>query len=77
MDFDKISNKIYIHFTNKYPNTFQSVGIKEREIKTLLYLNKNKLKNPGFMSYLIGKIDGEIKKNIWSKYQRSFEYITI
>lgn len=65
MDFDKISNKIYIHFTNKYPNTFQSVGIKEREIKTLLDLNKNRLKNPGFISYLIEKIDGEIKKKIY------------
>jgi hypothetical protein len=65
MDFDKISNKIYLHFTNKYPNTFQSVGIKEREIKTLLNINQHKLKNPRFINYLIEKIDNEIKKKIY------------
>lgn len=65
MDFNKISNKIYLHFTNKYPNTFQATGIREIDIKTLLEINRDKLKNSNFLNNLIGKIDNEIKKKIY------------
>ena len=62
MDFNKISNKIYLHFTNKYPNTFQATGIREIDIKTLLEINSNKLNNSNFLNNLIAKIDNEIKR---------------
>jgi hypothetical protein len=66
LNINKISQKIYAHFENKYPSLFPSLNISQNDIAKILTSKKSNLNNKNEINNIINIIDQKIKQKTYS-----------